>query len=298
MQIAVVGASGNTGSAVAQLVLENGHDLRAVVRNPSSCVNLALNGAEVVTADLDDHESVSSALMGVEAVYYCSPLPVGYDKPFTVERSRGRNLIDATQSAGAKHLVLLSAMGPETAPGVALIETKRAIEGDLAASGLAYTILRPSMFMDNVAMAGPEALLGIGLTWPFSESALIQPIAAVDIAQIAFQAITGGPRNRSFDLVGPEALTFPQIANELGRAMGLEVQFVAISDDVFIEHVGAAIGSTKVAEAIAGAYRLWERDGSGTCDASIIEREFDVSLTRFQDYAAKLVKTWKRQALI
>jgi uncharacterized protein YbjT (DUF2867 family) len=298
MLIAVIGASGKTGSAVSELALQNGHDLRAVVRNPDSCVNLALSGAEIVTADLDDREGVFSALTGVEAVYYCSPLPVGYDEPFTVERSRGRNLINAAQSAGVKHFVLLSAMGPETAPGVTLIETKRAIEGDLAASSLAYTILRPSMFMDNVEMVGPQALLGIGLTWPFSESALIQPIAAADIAQIAFQAMTSGSRNQSFDLVGPEALTFPQIASELGQAMGSEMQFTAISDEVFIEHVGAAIGSTKVAEAIAGAYRLWERDGSGTGDASILEREFDVSLIRFQDYAANLVETWKRKTLI
>lgn len=298
MQVAVIGASGNTGSVVAELALENGHDLRAVVRNPDSCVNLALSGAEIVTADLDDHESIRSALTGVEAVYYCSPLPVDYDEPFTVERSRGRNLISAAQDAEAKHLVLLSAMGPETAPGVALIETKRAIEGDLAASSLAHTILRPSMFMDNVAMAGPEALLGIGLTWPFSESALIQPIAAADIAQIAFQAMTSGPRNRSFDLVGPEAMTLPQMANELGRAMGSDVRFIAISDKVFIEHAGAAIGSTKVAQAIAGAYRAWERDGSGTGDASILESEFDVSLTGFQDYAANLVEAWKRETLI
>ena len=194
--------------------------------------------------------------------------------------------------------MLLSAMGPESAPGDALIETKRAVERELAASGLAYTILRPSMFMDNVALAGPEALLGIGLTWPFSEEALIQPIAASDIAQIAFQAITSCPRNRSFDLVGPEALTFPQIASELGRAMESEVRFIAITDEIFVEHVGAAIGSTKVAAAVAAAYRLWERDGSGTGDASILETEFGISLTRFQDYAANLAETWKSQALI
>lgn len=298
MRIAVIGASGNTGSAVVKLALENGHDLRAIVRNPDSCANLALNGADIVTVDLDDHKGVSSAFADVEAVYYCSPLPVGYDEPFTVERSRARNLISAVQSAGAKHFVLLSAIGPETAPGAALINAKRAIEGDLAASGLAYTILRPSMFMDNVAMAGPEVLSGFGLTWPFSESALIQPIAAGDIAQIAFRAITSGPRNRSFDLVGPEALTFPQIADELGRAMESEVRFIAINDEVFVENIGAAIGSTEVAQAIAGAYRLWERDGSGTGDSSILEREFGVSLTRFRDYAARLAETWKRASLI
>ena len=298
MQIAVIGATGNTGSVVAELALENGHDLRALVRNPDACENLALRGAEVVTADLDDPEGISSALTGVDAVYYCSPLPAGHDEPFTVERSRGSNVIDAATSAEIKHFVLLSAMGPETAPGVALIESKRDIERDLATSSLEYTILRPSMFMDNVAMAGPDALSGIGLTWPYSESALIQPIAAADIAHIAFQAMTSGPRNQSFDLVGPEALTFPQMAREIGLALGSDVRFIAISDDVFIEHVGAAIGSTIVAEAIVGAYRLWERDGGGTGDASMLEHEFDVSLTRFRDYAADLAEAWKRESMI
>lgn len=292
MQIAVIGASGTTGRAVAQLVLEHGHNLRAVVRNPDSCADLAARGAEVVPADLDDPESFSPVLAGVEAVYYCSPLPVGHDEPFAVERLRGRNLVDAAKSAGVAHFVLLSAMGPETAPGVALIETKRAIEQELAASGLPYTILRPSMFMDNVALAGPDALTGLGLTWPYSEDALIQPIAAADIARIAFQAMTSGPRNRSFELVGPEALTFPQMAGALGKALGSEVRFIPISDEIFIEHVGAAIGSTNVAQAVAQAYRLWERDGSGTGDPSIIEREFDVSLTRFEDFASRLATAW------
>ena len=298
MKIAVIGASGNTGSTVAELALENGHDLRAIARNPESLTKLADRGAEIVAADLDDNEGIRLALSGVEAIYYCSPLPAGYDEPLAVERARGRNVIKAAQSVGTKHLVLLSAMGPETAPGVALIETKRAVEGDLAASGLAYTILRPNMFMDNVAMAGPEALLGIGLTWPFSESALLQPIAASDIAQIAFQSMTSGPRNQSFDLVGPEALTFPQMASELGRAMGTEVRFTSIPDEVFVEHVGAAIGSTKVAAAVAAAYRLWECDGNGTGDASILETEFDVSLMRFENYAANLAETWRRESLI
>ena len=52
------------------------------------------------------------------------------------------------------------------------------------------------------------------------------------------------------------------------------------------------------AAAVAAVYRLWERDGSGTGDASDLETEFDVSLTQFQDYAANLAETWKQEALI
>jgi len=119
-----------------------------------------------------------------------------------------------------------------------------------------------------------------------------------DIAQIAFQAMTSEARNRSYDLFGPETFTFPQLAEELGWALGSEVRFTSISDEAFIEIAGPVIGSTIVAQAIAGAYRLWERNGIGTGDASVLEREFDVSLTRFQDYAANLVECWKRETLI
>ena len=294
MKIAVIGASGNTGKVVAELALKAGHELRAIVRNPDACAALASAGAEVISADLDDTDAIQVALTDVEALYYCSPLPAGVDEPFAVERARAQGVFSAARDAGVKHVVLLSALGPQTASGVSLIESKRAIEAALAESGLAYTILRPSMFMDNVAMAGPEALLNVGLTWPFDASALIQPVAAADIGTVAFRAITSGPRNTSFDLVGPDALTMPQLAEELSQALGANVDFIEISDDVFVEHAGAAIGSTEIARAIAGAYRLWQSDGSGTGDASILEREFDVSLTTFREFATGLARAWER----
>ena len=298
MKIAVIGASGNTGRVVADLALNHGHDLRAVVRNPAACDDLAARGTDVVAADLDKGDKLFKALENADAVYYCSPLPAGVEQPFTVERTRAERVVAAARDAGVGHVVLLSAMGPQTAPGVDLIESKRAIEAELAGSGLGYTILRPSMFMDNVAMAGPEALLGVGLTWPFAQNALIQPIAAADIGAVAFRAIVTGPRNDHFDLVGPEALTISQMAETLGRVLGAEVRAIEISDDIFVEHVGPAVGSSEVARAIAGAYRLWESDGSGTGDASIIEREFGVSLTAFRDFAAGLAETWRADSRI
>ena len=293
MRIGIVGATGNTGRVVADLVLNDGHDLRAIVRNPDSCADLADRGAQTVSANLDDPDTIDSALEGVEAVYFCSPLPVGFDDPFALELERGRRFIKAARSAAVAHVVLLSAMGPERAPGVALLETKRAIESDLIASGLGYTILRPSMFMDNVALAGPQPLLGMGLTWPYSSEKPIQPIAAADIGAIAFEAVTGPVRNKVYDLVGPEAMTFPQMAEDLGRALGAKIGFTEISDAIYVEHVGAAIGSPEVAQAIADSYRLWERKGGGTGDATVLEKEFELSLTRFADFAANVAKAWR-----
>ena len=102
MNIAVIGASGNTGRVVAELALDNGHELRAVARNPDSLTELRDRGAEIVPADLDDHEGISSVLSGVDAVYYCSPLAVGSDEPFAAEKVRGRNVIHAARSSGSR----------------------------------------------------------------------------------------------------------------------------------------------------------------------------------------------------
>ncbi len=51
-------------------------------------------------------------------------------------------------------------------------------------------------------------------------------------------------------------------------------------------------------DCLAAAYRLWERDGSGTGDASVLEREFDISLVRFEDFAANLARSWKLDSLV
>ena len=60
MKIAVIGATGNTGSVVAELALDDGHDLRVVARDPDSSANLAARGAEVIPGDLDDPASITA----------------------------------------------------------------------------------------------------------------------------------------------------------------------------------------------------------------------------------------------
>ena len=80
------------------------------------------------------------------------------------------------------------------------------------------------------------------------------------------------------------------VAGEAGRQSDDEI--------TIFKNGGGAHLDIMTAQAIAGAYRLWERDGSGTGDASILEREFDVSLTRFQDYAANLAAIWKSEQLV
>lgn len=298
MRIAVIGATGNTGGAVADRLLTGKHKVRAIVRDAGRADALAKRGAQISVCDVNDEADVYTAVAGADSVYYCSPMPIGYEQPFEVEQQWARHVIDASKAAGVSHLVLLSALGGESAPDSVLIDTKRAVEKHLVASGVGYTILRPGMFMDNIAAIGPEALRAAGLSWPISADAALQPVAVGTIADVAAAALTSEPSARCWDVVGPDRLTMPDMAAILSRSLGFEIAFTEISDDVFAEQLGSLIGSNDVARAVAGAYRHWQRDGSGTGDVQAMAKEFGVTPTSFDAFSQGLAKAWRKQGLL
>lgn len=295
MKIAVVGATGKTGGALAARMLDRGHQVRALVRDPARARHLAEQGAEIVVFDLSDEEATCAALAGSEGVYYCSPIGIGQHDPFGVERTWGRNVLRGARATGIKHFVLLSIQGPETAPGVEMIETKRKLERDLAASGLPRTVLRANMFMDNPGLA-PDELLSGRYSWPLSPTALMQPVAVCDIAEVAARALDSVPRNRFFNVLGPEPLTLPDMMEIIGRALGHPIEFVELSDAEFVARLGPVIGPP-LTHALAAIYRLWEREGA-IGDTAPLQREFGISMTTCEDYARGLAKTWKNTGLM
>jgi uncharacterized protein YbjT (DUF2867 family) len=295
MKVAVVGATGKTGGAVASFLLARGHQVRAVVRDPGRTQDLVRRGAEAVACDLSDEAQTRAALAGAEGVYYCSPQGMGHPNPFDVEASWGRHALAGAKAAGVSHFVFLSVQGPETAPGVALLETKRMLEKDLAASGLPYTVLRPNMFMDNPEAFAHEELRGGRFSWPLSPAAQVQPVAARDIGEVAARALESGPRNRAFNVLGPEPLTLPRMMEILGRALGRDIEYRELSDQEFVTRVGPFVGPP-LALGVAAAYRLWERE-SPVGDPAPLRQEFAVALTSCEDYARGLAEAWRSRGV-
>ena len=293
MKIAVVGATGKTGGALVTRMLDRGHQVRALVRDRGRAQHLVQQGAEVIVFDLSDEEQTCAALAGTEAVYYCSPLGAGQEDPFGVELSWGHHVLVGAKAAGVQHLVLLSVHGPETAPGVELLETKRKLERDLAASGLPHTVLRPTMFMDNLEWMAPDELRAGRFSWPLSRTALMQPVAVCDIAEVAARALESVPRNRFFNLLGPAALTLPEMGEIMGRALGHRIEYRELTDEQFVAQLGPFAGQP-LAKALAAIYRLWEREGA-VGDTAPLQREFGISLTSCEDYARRLAKAWKSE---
>jgi uncharacterized protein YbjT (DUF2867 family) len=145
--VAVVGATGRQGGAVARHLLNDGWLVRALTRSPESRAarKLAALGADVVRVDLDEQRSLDVAFAGAYGVYSVqNPMPDGVD----AEIRRGKNVADAANKAHVAHLVYGSAGIGVAGTGVPSWESKLVVEAHMEDLGLQLTVLRPMAFME------------------------------------------------------------------------------------------------------------------------------------------------------
>src|SRR5262245_60515984 len=147
--IAVVGATGQQGSATVNALLDRGLPIRALTRHVDSdaAKGLAGLGAEVVEADLADPASIRRAFEGAAAAFAMTAFR-GYG--FDGEVAQGKVIGDAAKAAGLPFLVYTSIAGVDRNSGVAHFESKARIEEYLRGVGLALNVIRPPFFMENL----------------------------------------------------------------------------------------------------------------------------------------------------
>ncbi len=180
--VLVAGATGQQGGAVARLLLDKGHRVRALTRNPQSLAaeELRALGAEVLAADLEDGISVERAALGADAFFLmATPMEKGPE----AELRAGRWSAWAAKEAGVKHLVYSSAAGIDWVTGVPVVDSKRQVELYIQELGVPFTIVAPVFFMEN--LLGPMFLEGLRrgtLSMPLPPTRKLQTIAVADIA--------------------------------------------------------------------------------------------------------------------
>ena len=215
--ILVTGATGNTGGAVLRALLEDGEEVRALVRTETAALP---DEAQRAVGDLNEPESVDPALAGVDGVFLLS----GYrDMPGLLERMR---------RAGVRRVVLLSG-GAAVASNLnnAISRYMVASEEAVQASGVAWTILRPCAFMSNALRWVAQLRTGDVVMTPFAQvaNAVIDPD---DIARVAVHSLTSDRHEGSaYRLSGPESLLPADQVGVLGAALGRELRFEAQSDE-------------------------------------------------------------------
>jgi len=211
VKIVVIGGSGLIGSRVVkQLVLRG---CEAVAASPSSGVN-TLTG-----------EGLTEALAGAQVVVDVANSPsFEAEAAMAFFTTAGRNLLAAEKATGVRHHVALSVVGTERLKGMGYFRAKLAQEDLIKAAGIPYSIVRSTQFFEflaSIAAAGGE-----GESVRLS-TALLQPIAADDVAEALAEAALGRPANGTLDIAGPERGRLCDLVGRYLKASGDRRRVVA-----------------------------------------------------------------------
>jgi uncharacterized protein YbjT (DUF2867 family) len=227
VKVLVAGATGFVGPRIVHALRTEGRDVRALVRRPDRGAHLASLGVELAVGDVTDAASVSAAAEGCTHVVHLVAILKG--KPHDFERvmtGGTRNVIAAAKNAGIERLVLMSALGTTstTKDLVPYFGAKFAMEQDTVASGLEYTIFRPSFvfgrggalatFMKQVRYSPVVTVIGSGRQQ-------IQPIWIDDVAEHFARALdTPAAANKTFEIGGPDIVTWDELYRTIARVLG------------------------------------------------------------------------------
>ncbi len=228
MPILVTGATGTVGGSLVRQLVDAGHEVRALTRDPSSDAAARLpSQVEVVAGDFDRPRTLEPALRGVERMHLVA-----------MEGSlvNGAEILDLARRAGVRRLVHLGHNDESRADDDPLETDHRRLQYAIEASGLEWTHLWPGEFMANTWEWTPSILAEGVVRAPFGDwnSAMVHE---ADIAAVAMAALLeDGHAGKAYAPTGPEPVRRRDAVRMIGEAMGREVRFVELTPDQAREH--------------------------------------------------------------
>ncbi|MBV9073539.1 MAG: SDR family oxidoreductase [Acidobacteria bacterium] len=215
--ILITGASGNVGGTVLQKILQHRSDVKAMYRSPADARNSPPK-ARAVIADFADRDSLRRAFEGVERLFLvCSPIP-------QLVELEG-NAIAVAKEQGVKHIVYSSAGGAGTWEK-SFPKWHTEVERVLQSSGVGYSILRPNTFMQNIVAFFAPTIQSQDAFYSSVGNSRASLVDVADIADVAAALLSGNAPDKVYELNGPEALTYAEVAERISRVCGRTVRYV------------------------------------------------------------------------
>ncbi|MFF7179129.1 NmrA family NAD(P)-binding protein [Streptomyces sp. NPDC008121] len=252
MRVAVVGATGFQGGAVARLLAERHHRVRTLTRRPEGD-RPPLPGASYVAGDLASAADVRRLFEGMTHASVVMPLV------YEPERVRlyARNIALAALEAGIVRLVYnANTRVPQGPTSVAAFETRRIAEAVFRDCGVPLVVVRPPVYLDNLFSPwnGPALVNDGVLAYPLPEHTPAAWISHRDLAEAVLAALTGeGLDGRTFDIGGARSMTGAELAAAFGRGLGRAVHYLPLPPEAFERGLAQLLGP-KAAAGVAGIY--------------------------------------------
>jgi uncharacterized protein YbjT (DUF2867 family) len=220
MVLLIVGATGTLGRQIARRALDEGYEVRCLVRSLKKAAFLKEWGAHLIKGNLCIPDTLPPALEGVTAVIDASTARATDSLSIRQVDWQGKvELIQAVRKAGIERFIFFSIMGASQYPKVPLMDIKECTEKYLKESGLNYTILRPCGFFQGLIGQYAIPVLEGQSVWVTGESTPIAFMDTQDIARFALQALKqDATQHHAYDIAGPKAWT-PEAITELCQGL-------------------------------------------------------------------------------
>ena len=288
--ILVVGGSGTLGRLIAHNLLAAGEEVRVMTRTPAKATALQDAGAEVVTGNLTDRESLIRACADAEKVIAAAHSFLGRGRLASalVDRAGHKHLIAIAKDSGVRHFVYTSAYFNDPAfLTIPFVRIKQEVEKHLRESGLSYTILRPTAFMDFHAhvLIGTPIIKGKKVMLFGAGKRPRNFVAAIEVAQLAVRALHDSSlANQTIDIGGPENLSnvdvvriYESIAGRKARVTHLPASVAGALARIaqpFHPGISQILQMASIADVAEQRF-----------DARGLQERFALRLTRLEDWA-------------
>jgi NAD(P)H dehydrogenase (quinone) len=255
-QLLVTGASGALGRRTSELLLEicPPGELTLVTRTPAALVALADRGVDVRFGDFAEPESLRAAFAGAQRMLLISASDI------EVRAGQQAAAIRAAQEAGVRHIVYTSALNPEPPNPAVIAPSHYATERALAASDLAWTVLRNSLYAEYQVAEAVKALAAGTLEHNRGDGRIAY-VSREDCAAVAAAVLlAAGHEGRVYDVTGPDLYSADDLVLLYGELGGRRVAAVALGDDEFVERLQ---GGTGADEHVRVTAHVWSRRLAG-----------------------------------
>jgi NAD(P)H dehydrogenase (quinone) len=283
-KLLVTGATGHLGRLTLQLLLEQvpAERLAGLARDPSRAADLAEQGVQIRQGDYFDYESLLRAFDGVEKLCLIAT------HAFTDRNTQHFNAIAAAKQAGVEHVVF-TAIQRDDQLGITQIgvtESDVFAEQALQASGLAYTILRHPIFLDQLGGYIGRDAYDTGVRVPPGEGT-VAPALERDLAAANAAVLTQeGHENKTYTLTGSEAASFREIAAALSDIRGATVPYVPIGVEEYIEGF-VNLGLPRHAAEFMAAWTDGVNRGAFSKNTADLERLIGYRPTSYREFFAQ-----------
>ena len=254
MKVLMVGATGKYASLVLPELKQQDVAVRALVRDESKSDSVRQQGAdEIAIADLRDPDSLHAAASGVEGVFHINPV-------FAPDEAElGVAMVEAAKASGVRKFVFSSVIHPSLSK-LSNHTAKRPVEEALYESGMEFTVLQPTMFMQNFN-SGWSAVLNRGrFSLPYSKQAKASYVDYRDVAEVAALALAGDELSYgTFELCAPGMVNRIELATMMSEAIAHPIEADESSFDEWAQAANIPDGSIR--EGMRRMYANYDRYG-------------------------------------